>query len=62
MMQMTRQIFPDGSRLIIRVGRHTGVAKLKLVAGDVNRVKDEYEYKDKMLRAAEMAAKSCTSV
>ncbi|RLB05206.1 MAG: DUF4139 domain-containing protein [Deltaproteobacteria bacterium] len=29
-------------------------AKLKLVAGDVNRVKDEYEYKDKMLRA-EMA-------
>ena len=33
-------------------------AKLKLVAGDVNRVKDEYEYKDKMLRAAEMAAKA----
>ena len=32
-------------------------AKIKLVAGDVNRVKDEYEYKDKMLRAAEMAAK-----
>jgi len=27
-------------------------AKLKLVAGDVNRVKDEYEYKTKMLRAA----------
>ncbi|MCJ7481569.1 MAG: hypothetical protein MUO31_01240, partial [Thermodesulfovibrionales bacterium] len=25
-------------------------AKLKLIAGDVNRVKDEYEYKDKMLR------------
>lgn len=32
-------------------------AKLKLVAGDVNRVKDEHEYRDKMLRAAEMAAK-----
>lgn len=32
-------------------------AKLKLVAGDVNRVKNEYEYKDKMLRVAEMAAK-----
>ncbi len=27
-------------------------AKLKLVAGDVNRVRDEYEYKDKMLRYA----------
>lgn len=27
-------------------------AKLKLVAGDVNRVRDEWEYKDKMLRAA----------
>ena len=33
-------------------------AKLKLVAGDVNRVKDEYEYKEKMLRAAEIAAKA----
>jgi len=32
-------------------------AKLKLVAGDVNRVKDEHEYNDKMLRAAEAAAK-----
>jgi hypothetical protein len=32
-------------------------AKLKLVAGDVNRVKDEHEYNDKMLRAAEIAAK-----
>jgi hypothetical protein len=31
-------------------------AKLKLVAGDVNRVKDEYEYRDKMLRVAEIAA------
>ncbi len=33
-------------------------AKLKLVAGDVHRVKDEYEYRDKMMRAAEMAAKA----
>jgi hypothetical protein len=33
-------------------------AKLKLVAGDVNRVKDEAEYKDRMLRTAEMAAKA----
>jgi len=32
-------------------------AKLKLVAGDVNRVKDEYQYRDKMLRVAEAAAK-----
>ncbi len=32
-------------------------AKLKLVAGDVNRVKEEREYKDKMLRYAEAAAK-----
>jgi hypothetical protein len=32
-------------------------AKLKLVAWDVNRVKDEHEYKDKMLRAAEAGAK-----
>lgn len=31
-------------------------AKLKLVAGDVNRVKDEHVYKDKMMRVAEMAA------
>jgi len=33
-------------------------AKLKLVAGDVNRVQDEYEYRDKMLRVAEAAAKA----
>jgi hypothetical protein len=33
-------------------------AKLKLVAGDVNRVKDEVEYKRGMLRVAEMAAKA----
>jgi hypothetical protein len=31
-------------------------AKLKLVAGDVNRVRDEQEYRDKMLRTAEAAA------
>lgn len=33
-------------------------AKLKLVAGDVHRVKDEYEYRDKMMRVAEAAAKA----
>jgi hypothetical protein len=33
-------------------------ATLKLVAGDVNRAKNEYEYKDKMLRVAEAAAKA----
>jgi hypothetical protein len=32
-------------------------AKLKLVAGDVNRVKDELEYKGRMMQVAEMAAK-----
>lgn len=32
-------------------------AKLKLVAGDVNRAKDENDYKDKMLRAAMAEAK-----
>ncbi len=31
-------------------------AKMKLVAGDVNRVRDEYEYKDKMLRFAKAEA------
>ncbi len=29
-------------------------AKVKLVAGDVNRVKDEHDYKDKLMRVAEM--------
>jgi len=33
-------------------------AKLKLVAGDVNRVRNEYEYRDKMMQVAEMAAKA----
>jgi len=33
-------------------------AKLKLVAGDVHRVKDEAGYKDRMLRAAELEAKA----
>jgi hypothetical protein len=32
-------------------------AKLKLVAGDVHRVKDEFEYGKKMMSVAEMAAK-----
>lgn len=32
-------------------------AKLKLVAGDVNRVKDEYEYREKTMRYAQAAAK-----
>lgn len=32
-------------------------AKLKLVAGDVHRVKDEFEYRDKMMRVAEASAK-----
>lgn len=32
-------------------------AQLKLVAGDVHRVRDEYEYKEKMLRVAAAAAK-----
>jgi hypothetical protein len=33
-------------------------ARLKLVAGDINRVRDEYEYKDKMLRMAKAEAMS----
>ncbi|HWR72655.1 MAG TPA: DUF4139 domain-containing protein [Nitrospirota bacterium] len=33
-------------------------AKLKLVAGDVNRVRDELEYKGRMMQVAEMAAKA----
>ena len=32
-------------------------AKIKLVAGDVHRVKDEFEYKEKTLRLAQAAAK-----
>jgi len=32
-------------------------ARLKLVAGDVHRVRDEYEYREKMLRVAEAAAR-----
>jgi hypothetical protein len=32
-------------------------AKLKLVAGDVNRVKNEYEYRDRMMYAAKAAAR-----
>ena len=38
-------------------------AKLKLVAGDVNRAKDETDYKDRMLRVAEMAGEGgCAAV
>jgi hypothetical protein len=33
-------------------------ARLKLVAGDVHRVRDEYEYKEKMFRIAEAASKA----
>jgi hypothetical protein len=46
----------------VTIDNHSGTtyknAKLKLVAGDVNRVRDEYEYKDKMMRLAEVAAKA----
>jgi len=46
----------------VTIDNHSGAtyknAKLKLVAGDVNRVKSEYEYKDKMMRVAETAAKA----
>ena len=44
----------------VTIDNHSGAtyrnAKLKLVAGDVNRARDENEYKDKMMRVAEMAA------
>jgi hypothetical protein len=44
----------------VTIDNHSGTtyrnAKLKLVAGDVNRVKDEQEYKDKMMQVAERAA------
>jgi hypothetical protein len=39
-------------------GTTYGNAKLKLVAGDVNRVKEEGEYRDKMMRLAGAAAKA----
>jgi hypothetical protein len=46
----------------VTIDNHSGAtyknATLKLVAGDVNRAKNEYEYKDKMLRVAESAAKA----
>jgi len=49
----------------ITIDNHSGAtynnATLKLVAGDLNRVKNEYEYKDKMLRVAEAAAKAPAS-
>ncbi len=37
-------------------------AKLKLVAGDVHRVKDEFEYRDKMMRVAEAAGEAGASI
>jgi hypothetical protein len=44
----------------VTIDNHSGAtyknATLKLVAGDVNRVKNEFEYKDKMMRVAELAA------
>jgi hypothetical protein len=44
----------------VTIDNHSGTtyknAKLKLVAGDVNRAKDEHEYKDKMMRVAGIAA------
>jgi hypothetical protein len=44
----------------VTIDNHSGTtyrnAKLKLVAGDVNRARNEYEYKDRMMRVAEMAA------
>jgi hypothetical protein len=46
----------------VTIDNHSGAtyknAKLKLVAGDVNRTTNEYEYKDKLMRVAEMAAKA----
>ncbi len=44
----------------VTIDNHSGAtyrnAKLKLVAGDVNRARNENEYKDKMMRVAEIAA------
>jgi len=49
----------------VTIDNHSGAtyknAKLKLVAGDVNRVKDEQEYKNKLMHVAEMAAKSAAA-
>jgi hypothetical protein len=46
----------------VTIDNHSGTnyknARLKLVAGDVNRVKDKHEYEDGMLRAAVMEAKA----
>ena len=44
----------------VTIDNHSGTtyrnANLKLVAGEVNRVRDEHDYRDKMMRVAEMAA------
>jgi hypothetical protein len=46
----------------VTIDNHSGAtyknAKLKLVAGDVNRVKDKFEYEGKMMHVAEAAAKA----
>ncbi len=46
----------------VTIDNHSGAtyknARLKLVAGDVNRAKNDFEYKDKMMRVAEGAAKA----
>jgi hypothetical protein len=48
----------------VTVDNHSGAtyknAKLKLVAGDVNRIRDKFEYENKMMRVAEAAAKAPT--
>ena len=62
---MIRMIRPDLSGWVTidnKSGATYRDAKLKLVAGDIHRVKDEYEYRDKMLRVAEAAAKPVASV
>ncbi|HUK99692.1 MAG TPA: DUF4139 domain-containing protein [Nitrospirota bacterium] len=49
----------------VTIDNHSGTtyknAKLKLVAGDVNRVKDANEYKKKLSRVAEMQAKPASA-
>jgi hypothetical protein len=46
----------------VTIDNHSGAtyknAKLKLVAGNVNRIKDKFEYENKMMHVAEAAAKA----
>jgi hypothetical protein len=46
----------------VTIDNHSGAtyknAKLKLIAGDVNQVKDKFEYEGKMMRVAEAAVKA----